>query len=436
MHLILAIVLPLVFGPLAVPDGDGEGERISLEELAEHFRAQRDRLLGELLGQVSALVAEMDQAARVGARKDLARLAARMGALGPGCAPLLLTHLDPGFEAPDHETTRSGHVARVLASFPSHGVTEDLLEMLVRASPTGRRNALTVLEATRHPERVSPAIRELVEERSGSLREPAMTALARIGGEANERFLGKQLLDDELLTARFALQAVTIARSAGVAGDVAVLLASPTASAPLALPLVAYYSACEEVVDEKVCTGLLGLARDSRTSSEGALALVELLPRLQRHWNSKLKKDLKVLCSSSDRRLAESALVAMTLAGDRGAKRDLLEPYDDRIDSQDDWSRVWEERAAILYRIEDFKGAIRDYKQALATSSRSSRPMTDDYLGIARSYARMGKLKDAARWIKDAPVSYMQLRALAKEPAFAELAAHPRYREDVFRLGD
>ena len=79
---------------------------------------------------------------------------------------------------------------------------------------------------------------------------------------------------------------------------------------------------------------------------------------------------------------------------------------------------------------------IRDYKQALATSSRSSRPMTDDFLGIARSYARMGKLKDAAKWIKDAPVSYMQLRALAKEPAFAELAAHPRYREEVFRLGD
>ena len=122
--------------------------------------------------------------------------------------------------------------------------------------------------------------------------------------------------------------------------------------------------------------------------------------------------------------------------GRRVAKRDLLEPYDDRVDSQNDWSRVWEERAAILYRIEDFKGAIRDYKQALATVSRSSRPMTDDYLGIARSYARMGKLKDAARWISDAPISYMQLRALAKEPAFAELAAHPRYREDVFRLDD
>ena len=327
-------------------------------------------------------------------------------------------------------------MAKVLASFPSHGVTEELLELLVRASPKGRRNALTVLEATRHPERVSPAIMQIVENRSDSLREPAMTALARIGGEANERFLGKQLLDDELLTARYALQAVTIARSTGVAGEVRVLLASPTASAPLALPLVAYYTACEEVVDEKVCTGLLGLARDSRTSSEGALALVGLLPRLQRHWNSKLKKDLKGLCSSSDRQLAESALVAMTLAGDRAAKRDLLEPYNDRIDSQNDWSRVWEERAAILYRIEDFKGAIRDYKQALATVSRSSRPMTDDYLGIARSYARMGKLKDAARWISDAPVSYMQLRALAKEPAFAELAAHPRYREDVFRLDD
>jgi hypothetical protein len=48
----------------------------------------------------------------------------------------------------------------------------------------------------------------------------------------------------------------------------------------------------------------------------------------------------------------------------------------------------------------------------------------------------MGKLKDAAKWLEGAPLSYMQRRALAEDPVFAELAAHPRYREEVFRLDD
>ncbi|MDP6988590.1 MAG: hypothetical protein QF903_03845 [Planctomycetota bacterium] len=430
------VVLALALGSAPAAVGDGEGERISLEELAEHYRAQRDLMLAELGSQVDALMVEMERAAQVGARKDLARLADRLRALGPDCAPLLLAYLDPGLTARGPELLPSHQVALVLASLPAHGVTENLLVMLERASSEGRRNALVVLEQTTQPERVSPAIRALVERGSKSLLEPALIALARIGGDDNERFLGERLVGEDLELARTTLEAVTLARTTGVGGKVRVLLGSHGAAAPLAHQIAAYYAACEDVVDEGVCTAVLDLARDSRTSSEGARALVDLLARFQRHWDSKLKKDLKGLCSSSDAKLAESALVALTLSGDRRARRQLLEPYDDRIESQRDWARVWEERAAILYRIEDFKGAIKDYREALEAGSRSSRPLTDDYLGIARCYARMGKLKDAAKWIKDAPVSYMQLRALAEEPAFAELAAHPRYREDVFRLDD
>jgi tetratricopeptide (TPR) repeat protein len=436
------LALALALAPAvtaAVPSravSDGDGERVSLEGLAEHYGAQRDRMLAELRGQVTSLMSEMDQAARVGARKDLERLGERLRALGPGCAPLLLAYLDPGLPARGGELLPPHRVALVLASFPAHGVTEELLAMLTRGSPEGRRNALTVLEKTRHPERVGPAIRALVEGELKSLHEPALLALARIGGADNERFLGERLLGEDLELARLALEAATLARSTGLAGKVRILLASHSAGAPLALPLAAYFTACEEVGDEEVCTALLDLARDSRTSSEGARALVDLLARLRRHWDSKLKKALKGLTASSDRALAESALVALTLAGDRAARHELLEPYDDRIESQEDWALVWEERAAILYRIEDFKGAIKDYREALATSSRSSRPMTDDYVGVARCFARMGKLKDAAKWLEGAPLSYMQRRALAEDPVFAELAAHPRYREEVFRLDD
>lgn len=428
-------------GPLsAVPSGgDGADEtdgRRSLEEMLEHFRGRRDQLLAELKGQVSALVAQMDEAAERRDLEALDRLRQDLTRLGPECAPLLLPAIDPGPQAKSHLELRARHAVRVLSGFPLGAVTDELLALLRSASSEGKRNALRVLAHTAEPERVSPAIVALFETAGGSLRQDALNALARIGGEQNDAFLADQLAAADVEVVRFALGALTEARSTAAAARVLSLASSSTAAAPYALEIAAFYSACPDVVDGAVCTALLQLARDSRTDDAHAVRILELLPRFERRWPSSFKKDLKAVSQSSNRKVSEAALIALALTNDRGAKRDLLEPYNRRVADQPDWARVWEERADIWYRIGDFKAAIRDFQDALKVDATNSRPQTDNYVGIARCYARMGKEKDAAKWLNDAPVSYLQLRALALDPVFAEMAANPRYRRDVFHLDD
>ena len=74
--------------------------------------------------------------------------------------------------------------------------------------------------------------------------------------------------------------------------------------------------------------------------------------------------------------------------------------------------------------------AIKDFSTALRFSRDDGQSDPEIYLGLARASARRGKLKDAAVWLREAPIPMSELRKLADDPDFRELRAS-RFGKDV-----
>jgi tetratricopeptide (TPR) repeat protein len=82
-------------------------------------------------------------------------------------------------------------------------------------------------------------------------------------------------------------------------------------------------------------------------------------------------------------------------------------------------------------RMHDWDSAIDDFTTALRFGRDDGQPLDEAYVGLARACARRGKLKDAAEWLRKAPISMSDLRALEKDPDFRELR-ESRFGKDVW----
>jgi tetratricopeptide (TPR) repeat protein len=130
--------------------------------------------------------------------------------------------------------------------------------------------------------------------------------------------------------------------------------------------------------------------------------------------------------------LREGALVVLYLVGDKSSRKELLAKYDEQIERNKDWPDSYAARASVLYRIADYREAIKDYQKAIQLAANDLRARQDTaYMGLARCYAMTNKLREAKSTIEKAPLSAKQLAALKRDPAFAKMVDDPKYK-DVF----
>ena len=158
------------------------------------------------------------------------------------------------------------------------------------------------------------------------------------------------------------------------------------------------------------------------------MVLLTALPAFGPKLAADLKKTLVSLSESAVGDVGEAALACRTLLGDKRAGRELLEPYDAQVDSNPNESRPLLRRAEINARIEEYADAVKDYKAALKCRDFFRRDAKEEAkVELSRCYCKLGKLKDASKWLSDASISLKRLRQLGDDPDFAELRADRRY---------
>jgi tetratricopeptide (TPR) repeat protein len=113
----------------------------------------------------------------------------------------------------------------------------------------------------------------------------------------------------------------------------------------------------------------------------------------------------------------------MARLGDRAAKRDLLKPFDDLVESTPKWSQAYARRGDIQRRIGEYRDAEKDYNKALALGVAEASSQPETYIGLAKCAALQGKFKEAKTWLEKAPINLTQLKAYANDPDFAKLRA-------------
>lgn len=405
-------------------------DRESLQSYLLRLRQQRDQILGAMQGQVQGLIEDLEghATARNLEGMDVAR--AKLVQLGPEAAPLLVEHIDPGTSPTDPQRLRASSIALALAEMQAASITAKLLEIVQSGSVEGRQNAIRVLATSPEPDRAAPALVGIYRGGLPELRGPALASLARLGGTAAKGALEEALGDAKPEVVRAALDALAQAKSGALANRILRITATPGDAFRVLDPLLGWYRAVPEAADGAHVAALVKLAADPSAPAVERARVLEVLPRFADKFDADVKKSLRSISESPAREMREGALVVLVLAGDKNARRDLLGEFDERIARNEGYAAGYEERGNVYYRIGDYREAVNDFKQAIKLSADDLRARQDTaYIGLAKSYARWGKLKEAAQTLEKAPLTRQQLADLKNEPAFAKLLENAKYRE-------
>ncbi|MCP3916111.1 MAG: tetratricopeptide repeat protein [bacterium] len=394
---------------------DDEG---SLQDLLAKARRERDATLTRMREEVVSIVKDLDALTGRNTERAAGKLRKRLLDLGADCAPLLVPYLDVGTVPEDGEKLRGEKISEVLRSFASPAVTTELMEMASKGSRRGRLNALKALTSTPDPERVLPFLRDMFRTATGNLRQQALATLAEIGGPQASTLLAEALADKDDDVVDVAIRALGTSRSAQASASLLAYMKKGGSDEHIAA-ILDFYKEMPELLEEKQhLLALVGLAGSFDVSRPDTLRILDTLRRLELDAGKDLKKAMEPLVGSNIEEVSEAALIMLARAKDKNAKRRLIAKYDERVKKQKDWASVYEDRADILYKIGDYSRAIKDYKDAIEMRSNGSREAAP-FIGIARCYALMGRYKDAAEYLNNAPVSMVTLRELARDPDFA-----------------
>ncbi|MCC6407998.1 MAG: tetratricopeptide repeat protein [Planctomycetes bacterium] len=405
----------------------GEPKRETFEELLARARAQREALQSKLGGEVKDRVTRLEPGDRNARPADVERAVLDVVALGGEAVPLLVPYLDPGAQAAEREVQRARRVALALLRMDTSAATDALLAGLASYGPEGQKNVLRVLETSKEPERVKPRVSELFRASQGELRGAALRALFALGAAGDAGFVKEVLLGPDVELTRLALRALADGRQASLLDATETLMADAKRAGPLLGELLDYLKAVSGSLREKDLLALARLATLSELDVERRVAVLVALPELVDKLSPELKKPLERASEARDRKVKEAAYVARVCLGDKAARKELMLEYDDRIKKNDRWAPAWGERAEILFRIRDYDAAVKDYNTAISIGKNDPTPRPDYFVGLAKSYAMLGKLKDAADWLERAPITIEELKALAGDPAFAKLREHSKY---------
>jgi len=441
MRSLPAFALPLLAAGLLASASDPRSERKqedpprqTLQELLVRLRQMRDDRLGELRADVDAVLRAIEIEAQTHHVAGLEEQKKRLVALGPEVAPLLVDLIDPGEAAEDAVILRAAIVADALAEQPSPAITARLVEIAKGGTPKGRLNAARALASSPDPKRAGEVLGEIVASAQGELRRTALVGLAKLGGPESAKTIEAALQSPDPATVQSTIEALAAAHAADFAPRVLALASVTHQAAPYLSAILAYYRAVPEVVDKAHLQALVRLAGEVAVGNELRARVLEILPRFADKFDADVRKDLKQLANSPTREIREGALVILVVAGDRGARKDLMADYDDQIERNKTWPASYEARANVLYRIGEYREAIRDYQKSLDLSAKDFRARTEDaYIGLAKCYAQQGKLKDASQTLEKAPISRKQLAELAADPVFAKVVEHKVFGK-VFRV--
>ena len=417
-------VAPLRFAGRVAEDRD------SLQSYLQRLRLQRDQILGAMQDRVQGLVEDLEGHATARNIDGLDAARAKLLQLGPEVAPLLVEHIDPGTSPTDPQRLRASSIALVLADLQARAITARLLEIVQAGSVEGRQNAIRVLGSSPEPERATPALVGIYRGGPPELREPALTALARLGGAAAKSALEEALGDARSEVVRAALDALAQAKNDALADRILRITATPGDAFRVLDPLLRWYRAAPGAATSAHVAALVKLAGDPSAPAIERARVLEVLPRFADKFDADVKKSLRSIAESPAREMREGALVVLVLAGDKNARRELLGEFDERIARNDVFPAAYEERGNVYYRVGDYREAVNDFRQAIKLSANDLRARQDSaYIGLAKSFASWGKLKEAAQTLEKAPLTRQQLADLKSEPAFAKLLENPKFRE-------
>ena len=409
-------------------------KRESLQQFLEHLKSHQLGSSAQLRTGLDSLLKTMDADALARRLEALEQSRARLVALGQEAAPLLLEELDPGTDATDAQKLRALYVVRALQELASPAATDRLVQLAQTGTIEGRKNAIAVLGSSPEPERAAPVLVGIVKSNQVDLRDSALDALAQLDSPEGDRTLSDSLADANPQVVKATLLALAQAHNTRLAPRILQIVEVPRDAVQYVEALLYYYARVPNAADKHHVLALLKLAADFSPPPEVRARVLEAIPGLTEKLDSDAKKELKELADSPTKEVKEAALVVLVLTGDKNARKDLFADIEIQIQRNKEYAANYETRARLEYRVHDWSAAQKDFQASILRSKDDFRARPEEsYIGLARCWMQLGKLKEAKDTLEKAPISLKQLQELSKEPVFQKLADNPKYNS-VFRL--
>ncbi len=410
----------------------------SLEELLQRARAQQATLELALTEKLSLILERHDAVAQPIPSVVRDALVLDLAQLGEAAGGLLIARIDPGAEGGLVETSRADLCARALIRFDLAAHVATLLERLERASPKGVAPLLMVLTQAGQPERVHPRLRELFDRRWRDVtKEPESTIrdqflLALLADDAVDQSFVDGLLDPSRPDlARGTLESLSKLAAPQAIPSVRKLFVDTAQAARLGRWLLDYFKSVPDATSASDVQALLELAAHAQTDRSVKRDLLESLGDFAAANPSEVRRSIERIATDGDVLLTEAAQVALARAGDRAARRAVLNPYDKDVDANPRQAAAWTRRAEVLLRMNDPDAAIRDFKQAIDLAKSELTLRTDVPLGMARAYARKARFKETAEWLRKVHVTAAKLDELTRSNEFAAFRKS-KYGQELF----
>ena len=193
-----------------------------------------------------------------------------------------------------------------------------------------------------------------------------------------------------------------------------------------------FYGRVPTVVDSTVLDRLIELALHLKHDPDGCIAVLDALPHFEAVESSRKSREIRdriePLITSASPEVRDGALVCAVLLGDRKAKRQLLDPYDVRIQDEPTYYKFYDLRGTVLLQIDEPADAAKDLRMALELIEFDSAPRYHElWIKLARAYVLTRKFTRARQTLIDMQMSFDERQMILKDPDFAEFVATPRY---------
>jgi len=407
-------------------------DRGSLQDYLVKARAQHELVLAGLKTKVDGLLREVDAAALARDEAALLALREKIAAIGVEGAALLLARLDPGATANESQKLAAATITASLQTLAPRGATDELVRMLANCSPDGRANIVRVLSSVPDNDVAARALAKLWREGPVEARGQVLAGLARMDAPEAAKVLDAAFADPRPEIVKQALDAVVLSSNPAQAPRVFAVLKNPNEAGRNVDAIARYYVNVPQALDEAAISAIVSFAADPAPRPEDRSRLLESLGPRVKDFTSDIKKSLRKLADMPGATTRESALVLLAIAGDGKAKRDVLSSYDELVQRNPEWAQSFEARGGVLYRMQEWKEARRDYEKSLELAARDLQGRRDiAAIGIARCYMQEGKAKDAADILRKAVLTPKQLAELARDPLFAPVVGNPKLRDSL-----
>ena len=404
--------------------------QISLRDLPEMARQRAERLRPLQVAALEPFWADLALEYRTN-QAVLDTTVEKAAQLGDSVVPLLLEKLQP---AQGDSTSRNlaGNCARVLRHLDPGSFVDALAEMARGKHDVARTEAITLLGYADVPQAatvlgdlldtVNESDRRLIIHSLQLLRSPAAAPKLVVLLGSSDRRLREDVL------------AYLIAARASAVVDTVVQAVSTETDDRLMTSYIEYFAKCAHQ-HAGATAALLPLLNRERLDWRDTHSLVEALATVAPKGHEATIRKLHELIDGNDTSsLAVQAAITLRDLGDKQGVGKLNKTLDDKIRRRKKEAALYEQRASLLFAIEDFSAAVSDYEKILENSEGAAMTRRA-YVGLLICEARRKKIQNMIKHMKASGMTQEDFEALAEQDEEFRIAMdHERTRTFLKQL--